>query len=284
MKLVSDSNNKQVVDLDILVEETFQKHFAVFFSEIDGQLYCYRPLGRKEYKDIVTNESLSDWDKQDAIVKAAIVYPVDFDLDDCPAGIPDKLCNDIVEKSCLDPESMIYLLHSNRLEAEQLGSEMACIIAEAFPSYTLDEIESWNNFKFMKIYAQAEWVLKNIRGIQFQLDIIDYLADVAGISPDELESMGIVRQQEEYVPQQQPQHIQQQQQPVRQAQQAPADSTPKQGNKKMSPEQMRAYQDFVRQHPEFADAMQYDSAFTGFETQTADTVNPALRPGWYHNH
>jgi hypothetical protein len=52
----------------------------------------------------------------------------------------------------------------------------------------------------------------------------------------------------------------------------------------MSPEQMRAYQDFVRQHPEFADAMQYDSAFTGFETQTADTVNPALRPGWYHNH
>jgi hypothetical protein len=283
MKLVSDSNKKQVIDLDELIEETYQKYFAVFFSEIDGQLYSYRPIGRKEYKDIVTNDSLSDLDKQDAIVKTAIIYPPDLDLDECPAGVPDQLCNDIIEKSCLDPESMIYLLHSNRLEAEQLGSEMACIIAEAFPSYTIDEIESWNNFKFMKVYAQAEWTLKNIRGIQFQLDIIDYLADVAGISSDALEEMGITRQ-EEPAPQPQPQHIQQQQS-MQQQTQAPAASAPKQkGNSKMSPEQMKAYQDFVRQHPEFADAMQYDSAFTGFESQTADTVNPALRPGWYHNH
>lgn len=281
MKLVSDSNKKQVIDLDELIEETYQKYFAVFFSEIDGQLYSYRPIGRKEYKDIVTNDSLNDLDKQDAIVKTAIIYPPDLDLDECPAGVPDQLCNDIIEKSCLDPESMIYLLHSNRLEAEQLGSEMACIIAEAFPSYTIDEIESWNNFKFMKVYAQAEWILKNIRGVQFQLDIIDYLADVAGVSSEALEEMGIVRQEE---PAPQPQHIQQQQ-PVRQQTQAPAAPAPKQkGNSKMSPEQMRAYQDFVRQHPEFADAMQYDSAFTGFESQTADTVNPALRPGWYHNH
>lgn len=280
MKLVSDSNKKQVIDLDELIEETYQKYFAVFFSEIDGQLYSYRPIGRKEYKDIVTNDSLSELDKQDAIVKTAIIYPTDLDLDECPAGVPDQLCNDIIEKSCLDPESMIYLLHSNRLEAEQLGSEMACIIAEAFPSYTIDEIESWNNFKFMKVYAQAEWILKNIRGVQFQLDIIDYLADVAGVSSEALEEMGIVRQEE---PDPQPQHIQQQ--PVRQQTQAPAAPAPKQkGNSKMSPEQMRAYQDFVRQHPEFADAMQYDSAFTGFESQTADTVNPALRPGWYHNH
>lgn len=282
MKLVSDSNKKQVIDLDELIEETYQKYFAVFFSEIDGQLYSYRPIGRKEYKDIVTNDSLNDLDKQDAIVKTAIIYPPDLDLDECPAGVPDQLCNDIIEKSCLDPESMIYLLHSNRLEAEQLGSEMACIIAEAFPSYTIDEIESWNNFKFMKVYAQAEWILKNIRGVQFQLDIIDYLADVAGVSSEALEEMGIVRQEE---PAPQPQHIQQQQQPMRQQTQAPAAPAPKQkGNSKMSPEQMRAYQDFVRQHPEFADAMQYDSAFTGFESQTADTVNPALRPGWYHNH
>ena len=280
MKLVSDSNKKQVIDLDELIEETYQKYFAVFFSEIDGQLYSYRPIGRKEYKDIVTNDSLSDLDKQDAIVKTAIIYPTDLDLDECPAGVPDQLCNDIIEKSCLDPESMIYLLHSNRLEAEQLCSEMACIIAEAFPSYTIDEIESWNNFKFMKVYAQAEWILKNIRGVQFQLDIIDYLADVAGVSSEALEEMGIVRQEE---PAPQPQHIQQQ--PIQQQTQAPAAPAPKQkGNSKMSPEQMRAYQDFVRQHPEFADAMQYDSAFTGFESQTADTVNPALRPGWYHNH
>lgn len=283
MKIVNDSN-KQSVDLDLLIEETFQKYTAVFFSEIDGQLYAYRPLGRKEYKDILTNENLNDWDKQDAIVKTAMVYPVDFDLDDCPAGIPDKLCNDIVEKSCLDPESMIYLLHMNRQEAEQLGSEMACIIAEAFPSYSLDEIESWNNFKFIKTYAQAEWVLKNIRGVQFQLDIVDYLAEVAGVSTQELIEMGI-KDEDDYPAQPQQQYSAPSQQQYQQPKPQPQQAAPAaKGNGKMTPEQMRAYQDFVRQHPEFADAMQYDSAFTGFETQTADTVNPALRPGWYHNH
>ena len=278
MKLVNDSN-KQSIDLDALIEETFQKYNAVFFSEIDGQLYSYRPLGRKEYKDILTNENLNDWDKQDEIVKTALVYPVDFDLDECPAGLPEQLCNDIVEKSCLDPESMVYLLHMNRQEAEQLGSEMACIIAEAFPSYTLDEIESWNNFKFIKIYTQAEWVLKNIRGVQFQFDVLDYLADVAGMTADELVDMGIKTEENYQQPQQQPQPQQPRPQP-----QQPAAAPQKQSNSKMNPEQMKAYQDFIRQHPEFADAMQYDSAFTGFETQTADTVNPALRPGWYHNH
>ena len=275
MKIVNDSN-KQSIDLDSLIEDTFQKYNAIFFSEIDDQLYAYRPLGRKEYKDILTNENLNDWDKQDAIVKTALVYPVDFDLDGCPAGVPDQLCNDIVSKSCLDPESMLYLLHVQRQEAEQLGSEMACIIAEAFPNYSIDEIESWNNFKFMKIYAQAEWVLKNIRGVEFQLDIIDYLAEAAGVTTEELVNMGI---KSEGV---QPQY----QAPVQQQTPAPPpQSKPQQQNNgKMTPEQMKAYQDFVRQHPEFADKMQYDAAFTGFDSQTADTVNPALRPGWYHNH
>ena len=279
MKLVNDSN-KQSLNLDELIEEAFQKYDAVFFSEIDGQLFAYRPLGRKEYKDIITNESLDEWDKQDAICTTALFYPTDFDIDNCIAGIPDQLCNDIINKSCLDPESMLYLLHMNRQEASTLGSEMACIITEAFPSYTIEEVESWNNFKFIKTFSQAEWVLKNIRDVNFQFDIIDYLADIAGITNEELVEMGIKDSVE--APQPQPQY-QQQQRPM--PQQAPAASAPQGGgNGKMSAEQMRAYQDFVRQHPEFADAMQYDSAFTGFESQSADTVNPALRPGWYHNH
>ena len=282
MKIVNDSN-KQSVDLDVLIEETFQKFNAVFFSEIDGQLYAYRPLGRKEYKDILTNENLNDWDKQDAICKTAVVYPPDLDLDECPAGLPEKLCDDIVIKSCLDPENMVYLIHMNRQEAEQLGSEMACIITEAFPSYTIDEIETWNNFKFTKIYAQAEWVLKNIRGVQFQLDVVDYLADVAGMTAEDLIEMGIKTEEDYQLPPQPQPQQQYKPEPRPQPQQQPQQQSKGNGGK-MTPEQMKAYQDFVRQHPEFADAMQYDSAFTGFETQTADTVNPALRPGWYHNH
>ena len=262
MKIVNEAKKKQTVDLDLIIEEAFQKYDAVFFSEIEDILFIYRPIGRKEYKDIYNNANMTDLDKQDKICLTALIYPEDFDLDECSAGIPDKLYQDIIDKSCLDPESMYHLLNFNREEAEQLGSEMACIIAEAFPAYTMDEIESWNNFKFTKIYAQAEWILTNIRGVEFKIDIADYLAEVAGLT-EQGESFA---ESQEYEP------------PKQQQQQAP------QGNQKMSAEQMKAYQDFIRQHPEFADAMQYDAAFTGMDSMSADTTNPALRPGWYHNH
>ena len=268
MKLVNDGKKKQTVDLDLLIEEAFQQYDAVFFSEIEGILFVYRPLGRKEYKDIYNNVNMSELDKQDAICKTVLIYPTDFDFDDCDAGIPDKLFEDVLDKSCLDLESTYHLLNVNREEAEQLGSEMACIIAEAFPSYTMDEIESWNNFKFIKLFTQAEWILTNIRGVEFKVDIADYIAEAVGIDvPDYKEPESFVQQQS----------VQQPKQPEKSTPQPPP-------GKGMTKEQMAAYQDFVRQHPEFADTMQYDAAFTGMESMTADTVNPALRPGWYHNH
>ena len=273
MKIVNDKKPEKKIDLDSLIEEAFQKYDAVFFSDIEDELFIYRPLGRKEYKDILTNQNLDDYEKQDAICKTVLVYPIDFDFDNCLAGIPNLLCEQIVEKSCLDPESMLYLLHMNREEAEQLGSEMACIISEAFPSYTMDEIESWNNFKFMKLYAQAEWVLTNIRGVEFRMDVADYLADVAGISNEELYNMGLKDKPE--VSNNHQNNVQQQNNREIHGE------TPGKG---MSAEQLAAYKEFVKQHPEFAEAMQYDSAFTGMETQTMSTIAPANRPGWYRNH
>ena len=274
MKLINDKKQPgKQIDLDALVEEAFQKYDAVFFSEIEDELFIYRPLGRKEYKDIITNQNLDDYSKQDAVCKTVLVYPVDFDFDNCLAGIPGKLCDEIIEKSCLDPESMLYLLHMQRQDSGQLGSEMACIIAEAFPSYTIEEIESWNNFKFMKIYAQAEWTLTNIRGIEFKMDIADYLAELAGISNEELYNMGI----KEAPPVEKQPARQQQQQGNREIH----GESPGKG---MSAEQLAAYKEFVKQHPEFAEAMQYDAAFTGMETQTMSTIAPANRPGWYRNH
>jgi hypothetical protein len=264
MKITNDSN-REVIDLDKIVQDTLDKYEAAFFLQIEGQLFIYRPITRKEYRNIYKNQELSNYEKQDEICRTVLVYPLNYDFDECPAGIPNKLFDEILEKSCLDPESMYYLLNIERDEALQLGSEMACMIAEAFPAYTIDEIESWNNYKFMKIYAQAEWTLTNIRGLDFEIDIGEYLAEVAGIQEEEPSAP-------------EPVSFVESQRPVQQ------DIPVQENNNGMSPEQMRAYKEFVRQHPEFANAMQYDAAFTGMETERADTVAPALRPGWYRNH
>ena len=98
MKLVNDKKNSgQQIDLDALIEEAFQKYDAVFFSEIENELFVYRPIGRKEYKDIVTNQNLDDYSKQDAICKTVLIFPIDFDFDNCLAGIPNELCNQIIQ-------------------------------------------------------------------------------------------------------------------------------------------------------------------------------------------
>ena len=263
MRITNDPN-REVIDLDQLVQEALDKYEAAFFTKIENELFIYRPITRKEYRNIYKNENLNNYEKQDEVCRTSILYPKDFDFDECSAGIPNLLFNEIMEKSCLDPESMYYLLSIERDEALQLGSEMVCMIAEAFPAYTIDEIESWNNYKLMKIYAQAEWTLTNIRGLQFEIDIGEYLAEVAGITEEEISEPVSFAQSQESAVQDQSQTQNKKQQ--------------------MSPEQMRAYQDFVRQHPEFANAMQYDAAFTGMESERVDTTNPALRPGWYHNH
>ena len=72
MKIVNDSNKREPIDLDALIEEAFKKYDAVFFSEIEGELFAYSPLGRKEYKDIIENVNISDLEKQDQICKTAL--------------------------------------------------------------------------------------------------------------------------------------------------------------------------------------------------------------------
>lgn len=268
---VTNDPSYEPVDLDQVVQDALDKYEAAFFTQIEGQLFIYRPITRKEYRNIYKNESLSNYEKQDEICSLVLLHPKNFDFDNCSAGLPNQLFKEILEKSCLDPESMYYLLSIEREESMQLASEMACMIAEAFPAYSIDEIESWNNYKFMKIYAQAEWTLVNIRGLQFEIDIGEYLAGLAGIEDEPAEEPVAFTSVQEPA----------QQKPQQQQQTAAAPSNKKQ---QMSPEQMRAYQEFIRQHPEFADKMQYDAAFTGMESERVDTVNPALRPGWYHNH
>ena len=97
MKIVNDGKKKESVDLDLLIEEAFQQYDAVFFSEIENILFIYRPLGRKEYKDIYNNVNMNDLDKQDSICKTVLIYPKDFDFDNCDAGIPNQLFEEVME-------------------------------------------------------------------------------------------------------------------------------------------------------------------------------------------
>lgn len=71
------------------------------------------------------------------------MYPDNYDWDDCIGGIPNELCTEILDKSCVSLEDMGILLEMYREEMHELENQMTCIITKAFPAYKLEEIEKW---------------------------------------------------------------------------------------------------------------------------------------------
>ena len=58
------SNEPETIEItqdlfNIILE--FQKQYkTVYWTFLEGQMYIYKPIGRKDYKDICSNEKLSN--------------------------------------------------------------------------------------------------------------------------------------------------------------------------------------------------------------------------------
>ena len=63
------SNEPETIDItqdlfNIILE--FQKQYrTVYWVFLDGQMYVYKPIGRKDYKEGCSNENLDNLDKED---------------------------------------------------------------------------------------------------------------------------------------------------------------------------------------------------------------------------
>lgn len=256
---ITKGNRVEEVNLDEVISNLYKEHETLYFSEIGGQIFIYMPLSRKKYKKIMSNTELSSFEQEDEICKAALLWPEDFDFDNCHAGIPPALYQEIITKSFLTNFSdMIYLIEAYREEAEELDSQMTCIISEAFPNYTVEEIEEWDMLKFTRMFTKSEWKLKNLRSLELNQDVVEFLQTINASGSEEIIESNIVNED--------------------QPQQVEKSTTLPNGKRKMTPEMEKAYREAVAKFPEIdwsADAM-----FTGYDTQTVDTTPPALRNGW----
>ena len=250
---------KSVKDFDDMIKELLDEHGNIFFEDIDQDVYIYKPLGRKAYKDIVANPNLNPMDIEDLVCKETILYPEDFNPDEVEAGVPTKLFEKILTNSFLSStDDMISLLEACKEEVEQLDVQMSIIISEAFPVYEMDEIESWDMIKFCKMYAKAEWKLKSLKGVELNSDVVDFLKSMNGQTGNDIS---------EPKPQS---NTKQSPQPTQ-----TSDKKVKVGNREMTMEEYKQYQSFQKMYPDIdwgADAM-----YTGYETQTVSTVPTPLR-------
>lgn len=254
MKIYKQIDNpKTEADFDMLIKQLFAEHGNICFAEYNNDIYIYKLLNRKAYKNLIANPNLSQIEKEDEVCKECILWPRDFNPDNYDAGMPTYLYEQIMENSFLTGvKDMIVLIETCREETEKLDSQMSCIINEAFPNYSIEEIEEWDMIKFCQMFTKAEWKLKNLRSLSFETDMLDFLKTIDINDEENIEET----KQEENTYQSNSNKI-------------------KVGNREMTPEEYRQYQEFQRQFPDIdwgADAM-----YTGYETQTISTIPTPLR-------
>lgn len=254
MKIYKQIDNpKTEADFDMLIKQLFAEHGNICFAEYNNDIYIYKLLNRKAYKNLIVNPNLSQIEKEDEVCKECILWPRDFNPDNYDAGMPTYLYEQIMENSFLTGvKDMIVLIETCREETEKLDSQMSCIINEAFPNYSIEEIEEWDMIKFCQMFTKAEWKLKNLRSLSFETDMLDFLKTIDINDEENIEET----KQEENTYQSNSNKI-------------------KVGNREMTPEEYRQYQEFQRQFPDIdwgADAM-----YTGYETQTISTIPTPLR-------
>lgn len=248
MKIASQNNVINSVDFATVVSELEQKYINIFWTIFEGEAYIYKALGRRDFRRIVSNEELSIEDKKDEIIKACIVYPEDFDIDDCIAGLINVLYSKIMEVSYLnDEESKANVIEYYRQDMYSLDNQITCLINEAFPNFDIEEIENWDLERTAKYLSRAEYKLQNFRGFEF----------------NEAYFQGTV-------PAEQPQE-QQTEEEVKEEIQSKKE--------KMTPERLRQLQ---AQFPEI-DWANDVVAKGGIDAMgdSVDTTAPALRPGFF---
>ena len=251
MKITSQSSAINSVDFVNLISELEKKYRTIFWTIFDNEVYVYKALGRRDFKQIVSNDDLSIEDKKDEIIKACIVYPEDFDIDDCIAGLINVLYSKIIEISYLDSdESRSGVIEYYRKDMYNLDNQITCLINEAFPNFVIEEIENWDLERTAKYLSRAEYKLQNFRGFEFN---DAYFQGTSNVQAEEAEE-----------------------QPKEEAE--PTVESKKQ-KEKMTPERLRQLQ---AQFPEI-DWANDSVAKGGIDAMgdSVDTTAPALRPGFF---
>jgi hypothetical protein len=85
-----------------LVEEWKSKYGAVYLTEFDEEVFLWRTLTRKEYKEVMKVMQADTYYKEERICDKCILYPEGYNflkMTHGKAGIPSLLAEQIMDKS-----------------------------------------------------------------------------------------------------------------------------------------------------------------------------------------
>ena len=178
------SNEPEVVEHDIdiiqLIEKLKETNKTIFWTHINNQIFIYKPLGRKDHKEIAEDEDMDNISKEDEVVKKCLLYPTpsEFDLDNTEAGVIAKLFKTMIDNSYMtDLETRSAVMDYFRSEMFDFQEQVTCIINEAFPQFDIEDIENWGIERTAKYLSRAEWKLQNFRGATFNHEALEQMKE-----------------------------------------------------------------------------------------------------------
>ena len=164
MNLKHKVNN--TIDLSELLEKLRGSYKNLYIFQFENQVFVYHSVGRRDYKNLVLDKSLSEAEKEETLCKICTLFPVEYNFSDCEeAGLPTRLAEEIVKNSYLTSDDRSRVLAYYREEMEDTDNQINGIIMSAFPTLDLEEVENWDVATAAKYLSRAEWMLHNINGV-----------------------------------------------------------------------------------------------------------------------
>lgn len=163
-------------------DEIFQwkkRHGQIFSVGFRDEEYVFRAVTISEYYDLSLHKNdFSSADTEDAIVKAALLYPQKLDSDSAPAGLVSTLAEEILNISGFnDAKYAKSLVEEYRQNADDVWVLMKAIIIAAMPAYAEEHLDSLSFEQLAKKVVLAEKILElqkaSREGAEVKLEIID---------------------------------------------------------------------------------------------------------------
>lgn len=164
----AEVKHENTVDLKLLFEKFSEEHDQVFMESVDDQVFIFKALGRKDFKDLVESKTVNECAKEEIVCELCTLYPENYDFENCDeAGLPTELCKLILDHSLLKSSDQLQkAIHYFRDKLnESLDEQITCVIHEAFPEHKIEDIANWDVVKTADYMTRAEYILHNLRGV-----------------------------------------------------------------------------------------------------------------------
>lgn len=170
---INNTPKEDNINISQLIDDLQSKYRDIFVTSIQGEIFIYTPVGRRDWCDLCKRDDLDTLQKEELLCSLCTVYPENYDFHQCLAGIPTILSDRIKEDSYLQKDTVINMIEYYRQDMNTINNNITCIINEAFPNFDIEDIENWSMDKTIKYFSRAEWKLVNLRGMNIKEDIVD---------------------------------------------------------------------------------------------------------------